>query len=53
MNVEEDLLAEVQRLPAENAYLKLASLGFRDEQRAKNAGNSGTEAEHKLDILLK
>ena len=44
--VEEDLLAEVQRLRAENAYLKnLQALVLEEERRQrKNAGSSKTEA---------
>ena len=45
--VEEDLLAEVQRLRAENEYLKkLASLGFGEESgaRGKSPGSPKTEA---------
>ena len=46
--VEEDLLAEVQRLRAENEYLKkFASLGFggRATPAQKNAGSPETKAE--------
>lgn len=44
--VEEDLLAEVQRLRAENEYLKkLQALVLEEERRRhKNAGSSGTKA---------
>ena len=44
--VEEDLLAEVQRLRAENDYLKnLQALVLEDERRQrKNAGSSKAEA---------
>lgn len=43
---EKELLAQVQRLEAENRYLKkLQALVLEDEQRQrKNAGNSRTEA---------
>ena len=45
--VEEDLLAEVQRLRAENDYLKnLQALVLEDERRQrKNAGSSKAEAQ--------
>ncbi len=52
---EEDLFAEVQRLRAENEYLKkLQALVLEDErhQRKRRAGSSGTKAKHSLDILL-
>ena len=44
--VEEDLLAEVQRLRAENAYLKKLQALVLEEERhqSKNKGDSGTEA---------
>lgn len=44
--MEEDLLAEVQRLRAENAYLKnLQALVLEEERRQrKNAGSSKTKA---------
>ena len=46
--VEEDLLAEVQRLRAENDYLKnLQALVLEDERRQhKNAGSSEAKALH-------
>ena len=53
--VEEDLLAEVQRLRAENDYLKkLASLGFgrRSDASAENAGSSKAEAKDILWIFF-
>ena len=52
---EEDLFAEVQRLRAENEYLKkLQALVLEDErhQRKRRAGSSGTKAKHSLEILL-
>ena len=44
--VEEDLLAEVQRLRAENDYLKTCKPWFwkTSDASAKDAGSSGTEA---------
>ena len=43
--VEENLLKEVQRLRTENAYLKIAGLGFGDsDTRRKSNGDPGTEA---------
>ena len=44
--VEEDLLAEVQRLRAENAYLKTCKPWFwkKSDAGAKSAGSSKTEA---------
>lgn len=48
--VEEDLLAEVQRLRAENAYLKnLQALVLKtSDTSAKNAGDSETETKFSL-----
>ena len=43
--VEEDLIAEVQRLRAENAYLKkLNALVLEEERQSKGASDLGTEA---------
>ena len=44
--VEEDLLAEVQRLRAENAYLRKFKLWFwkKSDTKVKNKGDLGTEA---------
>ena len=44
--VEEDLLKEVQRLRAENAYLKNCKPWFwkKSDTKAKNKGDPGTEA---------
>ncbi len=53
--VEEDLLAEVQRLRAENDYLKTCKPWFwkTSDASAENAGSSKAEAKrHSLDILL-
>ena len=52
--VEEDLLAEVQCLRAENEYLKTCKPSFwkTSDANTKNADSNETEAKHKLEILL-
>lgn len=52
--VEEDLLAEVQRLRAENDYLKICKPWFwkTSDASTKNAGSSEAKAKHALSILL-
>ena len=51
--VEEDLLKEVQRLRAENAYLKNCKPWFwkKSDTRAKGKGNPGTEARTRSDNI--
>ena len=52
--VEEDLLAEVQRLRAENAYLKKlhALVQERERHKGKSNGDSGTEAGTRSEIAV-